>query len=127
MTIGFEGIRPGLRGESEFVVTDAMTTSHVGGRRRVLTTPDMIMQMENTAQEVTRPYLPDDHTTVGFEIFVRHRAAAPVGTRVRIVTELLEVHGRKLRFRVEARTDRGTIGEGTIRRTIIPLGALDRV
>lgn len=122
----FEGIRPGLRGESEFVVTEDMTTSHAGGRRRVLTTPDMIMQMEETAQEVTRPYLPDDHTTVGFEIFVRHRAAAPVGTRVTVSTELLEVDGHKLVFHVEARTERGTIGEGRIRRTIIRLGALEQ-
>ena len=121
----FDGIRPGLRGESDFVVTDAMTTSHVGGRHRVMTTPDMIMQMEETAQEVTRPFLPEDHTTVGYEIFVRHRAAAPLGTSIRVSVELIEVDGRRLQFRVEARAGAVTVGEGTIRRTIIRLGALD--
>ena len=123
---GFAGIRPGLRGESEFIVTDAMTTSHVGGRQRVMTTPDMIMQMEETAQEVTRPFLPEDHTTVGYEIYVRHRAAAPAGTRVRVSAELIEIDGRRLQFRVEARAGAVRVGEGTIRRTIIRLGALDR-
>ena len=121
----FDKIQPGLQGESEFVVTDAMTTSHVGGRRGVMTTPDMIMQMEETAQEVTRPFLPEDHTTVGYEIFVRHRAAAPLGTRVRVSAELIEVDGRRLQFRVEAHAGGVTVGEGTIRRTIIRLGALD--
>jgi predicted thioesterase len=122
----FDGIRPGLRGESEFVVTDAMTTTHAGGGRGVMTTPDMIMQMEETAQEVTRPFLPEDHTTVGYEIFVRHRAAAPLGTSVRVSAELIEVDGRRLQFRVEARAGAVTVGEGTIRRTIIRLGTLDR-
>ena len=121
----FDGIRPGLRGESEFVVTEAMTTSHVGGRQRVMTTPVMIMQMEETAQEVTRPFLPPDHTTVGYEIVVRHRAAAPLGTRVRVSAELIAADGRKLQFRVEARAGTETVGEGTLRRTIIRLGALD--
>ncbi|PYM14726.1 MAG: thioesterase [Candidatus Rokuibacteriota bacterium] len=122
-----DGIRRGLRGESECVVTDAMTTAHVGGRQRVMTTPAMIMQMEETAQEVTRPFLPVDHTTVGYEIFVRHRAAAPLGTRVRISAELIAVDDRRLQFRVEARAGDVTVGEGTIRRTIIRLGALDRL
>ena len=121
----FDGIRPGLRGEAEFLVTGAMTTAHVGGRQRVMTTPDMIMQMEETAQEVTRPFLPADHTTVGYEIFVRHRAAAPLGTRVRVSAELIAVDGRRLQFRVEARVGTRTVGEGTIRRTILRLGALD--
>ncbi len=121
----FPGIVPGLRGASDFVVTETMTTTHVGGLNRVMTTPDMIMNMETTAQEVTRPFLPDDHTTVGYEIHVRHRAAVPVGTRVHVTAELIEVDGHKLRFRVEARTEAGVVGDGTIRRTVIRLGALD--
>src|SRR5262245_6143215 len=71
------GIRPGLRGEQRAIVKDSMITTHAGGALGgVLTTPSMIMLMEETAQEVTRPYLPADHTTVGFEIVVRHLAPA---------------------------------------------------
>lgn len=121
----FPGIRPGLRGEREFPVTEGMATTHAGGQG-VLTTPDLISAIEDTAQEVTAPLLPPDHTTVGFEVAVRHMAAAPVGARVRIVTELLEVDGRKLLFRVEASTARGRIGDGTHRRTIVRLGSLGR-
>lgn len=108
------------------VVTPEMLTTHVGGHQGgVLTTPSMIGLMEDTAQQVTRPYLPSDHTTVGFEIAVRHLAPASVGSRVTVIAELLEVHGRKLRFKVEAYHDKGKIGEGTLRRTIIRLGSLD--
>jgi fluoroacetyl-CoA thioesterase len=122
----FSGVRPGLRSEHEFVVTEAMTTAHTGGRRPVMTTPAMIMQMECAAQEVTRPFLDEHHTTVGFEVAIRHRVAVPVGGRVRIVAELLEVSGRKLLFKVEARRADAVVGEGVHRRTIIGLGALDQ-
>ena len=121
----FDGIRPGLRGENREIVTEAMATRHVGGGRGVLTTPSMISLMEDVAQEVTRPYLPPDHTTVGFEIAVRHLAPTPVGTPFTVSAELTEVDGRKLLFRVEARNERGKIGEGTLRRTIVRLGSLD--
>jgi predicted thioesterase len=119
----FEGIVPGLVGRHEAVVEPAMTTTHPGGPG-VLTTPSMIMLMERTAQAVTAPFLPADHTTVGFEVHVRHLAAAPVGSRVTVLTELLEVDGRKLFFRVEASAGTRRIGEGTHRRTIVPLGRL---
>ncbi len=107
------------------MVTREMTTTHVGGDRAVMTTPAMIMMMETTAQEVTRPLLPSDHTTVGYEVSIKHRAAAPLGARVTISAELLEVDGRKLLFKVEARSGGETIGGGMHRRTIIKLGALD--
>jgi predicted thioesterase len=121
----FPGITPGLRAEETFTVTEAMVTRHVGGAG-VLTTPHMIGMMEDTAGGVTAPLLPAGHTTVGFEVSIRHRAATPPGMRVTVTAELLEVDGRKLHFRVEARNERELIGEGTHRRTIVRLGVLDR-
>ena len=120
---GFPGIVPGLRGEHGAVVTREMTTRHAGGEG-VLTTPSMILEMEECAQEVTRPFLPDDHTTVGYEIHVRHRKSTPVGESFTVKAELLEVDGRKLLFRVEAHNAKELIGDGTLRRTIVRLGRL---
>lgn len=119
----FAGLRPGLRGERRVLVSEAMTTTHAGGPG-ILTAPSMIMQMEQTAQEVTQPFLPDDHTTVGYEISIRHRRPTPVGEWFTVTAELLEVDGRRLFFRVEARNAREKIGEGTLRRTIVRLGNL---
>lgn len=119
----FPGLRPGLRGERRVLVSEAMTTTHAGGPG-ILTAPSMIMQMEQTAQEVTQPFLPDDHTTVGYEISIRHRRPTPVGEWFTVTAELLEVDGRRLFFRVEARNAREKIGEGTLRRTIVRLGNL---
>ncbi|MBI2202359.1 MAG: thioesterase family protein [Candidatus Rokubacteria bacterium] len=121
MTTTFDGIRPGLTAELEFTVTDAMVTRHVGGSG-VLTTPHMIQLMEDAAAAVTAPLLPPGHTSVGYEVAIRHRAPTAPGMRVRVRAELLEVSGRKLNFRVEARNERELIGEGTHRRTIVQVG-----
>ncbi len=119
----FDGLRPGLTAELEFTVTEAMVTRHVGGSG-VLTTPHMIGLMEDAAAAATAPLLPPDHTSVGYEVSIRHRAATPPGMRVRVRAELIEVNGRKLNFRVEARNDRELIGEGTHRRTIVQVGVV---
>jgi fluoroacetyl-CoA thioesterase len=121
--VSFPGIVPGLRGERRAVVSPAMTTTHAGGGG-ILTAPSMIMEMELTAQDVTQPFLPEDHTTVGYEICIRHRRSTPVGEAFTVTAELLEVDGRKLLFRVEARNAREVIGEGTLRRTIVRRGSL---
>ena len=119
----FTGIVPGLRGERRALVTPAMATTHAGGPG-VLMAAWMILEMELAAQDATQPFLPDDHTTVGYEISVRHRRATPVGESFTTEAELLEVEGRKLLFRVEARNARELIGEGTLRRTIVRRGSL---
>jgi fluoroacetyl-CoA thioesterase len=114
---------PGLRGERRAVVTPAMATTHAGGDG-VLMAIWMILEMELAAQDSTQPFLPADHTTVGYEICVRHRRPTPVGEWFTVASELLEVDGRRLRFRVEARNARAIIGDGTLRRTIVRTGRL---
>jgi predicted thioesterase len=91
----------------------------------VLTTPSLILLMEDTAQAVTAPLLPREHTTVGFEIAVRHLAPTVLGEEVRVTAELLAAEGRKLLFAVSAYNARTKIGEGTIRRTIVRIGSLE--
>jgi predicted thioesterase len=119
----FPGIVPGLTSRRRIVVSEAMTTTHVGGPR-ILMAPAMILEMELTAQEATHPFLPADHTTVGYEICIRHRRPTAVGEWFTVTAELLEVDERKLLFRVEAHNARGLIGEGTLRRTIVRIGSL---
>jgi fluoroacetyl-CoA thioesterase len=119
----FQGLVPGLRGERTAVVTQSMATTHAGGGG-VLMAAWMILEMELAAQDSTQPFLPEGHTTVGYEICVRHRRPTRVGETFVSRAELLEVDGRKLYFRVEAHNARELIGEGTLRRTIVRQGAL---
>ena len=69
--------------------------------------------------EAVQSHLPPGHTTVGFEVHVKHFGATPKGKKVTVTAELTEVDGRKLRFNVVAHDEDKKVGEGTHRRAII--------
>ena len=50
---------------------------------------------------------------------VKHLSASPVGAHIRAESELTEVDGRRLVFKVSAFDDAGLIGEGVHERFII--------
>lgn len=81
----------------------------------------MVAMMERTASTMVCPHLPEGKATVGFEVCVRHVAAAPKGSRCTARARLEEINdGRKLRFSVEVVSDDGrTIGVGTHERLMI--------
>jgi fluoroacetyl-CoA thioesterase len=120
-----ESLDVGLEGSDSFVV-DGWLVTDVGGTiaASVLSTPGMIGMMEKTASELVYPHLEPGQATVGFEICVKHVAAAAQGTPCIARVRLQEiVDGRKLRFAVDVLTDDGrTIGTGTHERRIIHTG-----
>lgn len=117
-----EGLPPGLRGEVRLVVTEEDTAQHLGsGNVAVLATPRMIALMEKASVKAVDHFLPPGQATVGSEIRVRHLAATPQGMEVTVYSELMEVEGRRLTFKVEAFDEREKIGEGTHIRFIIDL------
>ena len=113
-------LKPGLKAETVTVVDDKLVVTHMGGDG-VLSTPSMIGLMERTAIQAVQAHLPEGHTTVGFEVHVKHFGATPKGQKVTVTAELLEVDGRKLRFKVEARDEDKKVGDGTHRRAVIAI------
>jgi fluoroacetyl-CoA thioesterase len=109
---------PGLKAEIVTTVDDKLVVRHMGGEG-VLSTPSMIGLMERAGIEAVQAHLPEGHTTVGFEVNVKHFGATPKGKKITARAELLEIDGRKLRFKVEAHDDEKKVGEGTHRRAII--------
>lgn len=114
-------LKPGLSAEITTEVDDRLVVKHVGGDG-VLSTPSMIALMERAGIQAVQPYLGEGQTTVGFEVNVKHFAATPKGKKVTVHAELLDVDGRKLRFKVEAHDEDQKVGEGTHRRAIIQIG-----
>jgi fluoroacetyl-CoA thioesterase len=84
----------------------------------------MIAMMERTAAELVHPKLGTGKATVGFEVCVKHVAAAAEGSRCTAHARLEQiVDGRKLRFAVEVVAEEGrTIGVGTHERRIVDAG-----
>jgi predicted thioesterase len=113
-------LTPGLKAEIVTTVDDRLVVKHMGGEG-VLSTPSMIGLMERAGIEAVQAHLPEGHTTVGFEVNVKHFGATPKGQKVTVSAELLEIDGRKLRFKVEARDEAKKVGEGTHRRAIVPI------
>jgi fluoroacetyl-CoA thioesterase len=114
-------LEPGVERRDEFTVEDRLLTD-VGGTIpvRVLSTPGMVAMMERCASVLSYENLPDGKATVGFEVCVKHVAAATEGARCVVTARLREiVDGRKLRFDVEVREGERTIGVGTHERRVI--------
>lgn len=114
-----DGIQPGLEGRLERVVEGELVTRHVGGAG-IFATPAMIGLMEITSHRSVERLLPQGHTTVGYEVHVRHLAPAKPGTTVLITTRVTEVKGNKLYFDVECRQGEKLVGSGIHKRAIVP-------
>lgn len=113
-------LTPGMSREDKYIVTEADTAIHFGsGQMTVLATPKMIAWMEGASLNAVLPYLPEGYDTVGTAINVSHMAATPVGMTIRVVSELIEVKGKLLTFRVKAYDEIDKIGEGTHGRAIV--------
>ena len=113
-----ERIEPGIEGRLERVVDGDLITHHVGGRG-TFSTPAMIGLMEITSHRSLERLLPDGHTTVGYEVHVRHLAPAPPGSTIVVTTVLNEIKGNKLYFDVSARQGDGRVGSGTHKGAIV--------
>jgi predicted thioesterase len=118
MVDGVESIRPGLKGRLERVVDGELLTHHVGGGG-TFATPAMIGLMEITCHRSVERLLPEGHTTVGYEVHVRHVAPAAPGSTVVVTTHLTEVKGNKLYFDVECKLGDNALGFGTHKRAIV--------
>jgi predicted thioesterase len=75
--------------------------------------------MENAAVRALEGRLPPGYTSVGGQIDLRHLAATPVGMQVHARAELVEVHGRKLVFHVQAWDEVERIGDASHTRFIV--------
>jgi fluoroacetyl-CoA thioesterase len=114
-------LETGIERTDEFTAADGLLTD-VGGTLggKVLSTPGMIAMMERCASILAIENLPDGKATVGFEVCVKHVAAAGEGASCTVHARLDEVvDGRKLRFAVEVRDGERTIGVGTHERRVI--------
>jgi fluoroacetyl-CoA thioesterase len=119
-------IEPGVERTDEFVVEGRLLTD-VGGTigASVLSTPGMIGMIERNAAILSLEHLGEGKVTVGFEVCVKHVAAAAEGQTCTAHAKLREVvDGRKLRFDVEVKEGERTIGVGTHERRVIEIGSV---
>lgn len=97
----------------QFTVTDEDTAVALGsGDVPVLATPRLLAWMEAATVAAASPQLDPSSTTVGIEVWMRHRRASAVGAHVEVeVTEVTE-QDRGLTFDVVAREVTQISGDG---------------
>jgi predicted thioesterase len=116
----FANLKPGLRGQSSLVVTEAMTAPRLGsGEIEVFASPMMIALMEAAAVDCVERHLPAGHASLGTHVDVAHSAPSPIGAEVWATAELVAIDGRTLTFRLEARDAHEIIGSGEHTRVIV--------
>lgn len=113
-------IKVGLIRESSVVVTENITARFVGsGSLPVFSTPSMLALMEKTSLELVSSYLDDGETTVGISANINHLAATKLNDTVICRSELINVEGRKLTFKVSCYALDKEIGNGIHERFVV--------
>ena len=113
-------LKIGIKGEKEIVVDASVSAKKAAsGEMDVFGTPFVIALMEQTADVSVRPYIENTQATVGTMVNIKHIAATPMGMKAFGKSELLEIDGRRLFFKVEVYDEVGLVAEGTHERFII--------
>ncbi len=110
----------GAIGQAEVVVDSSNMAKTMGsGSLEVFATPAMIALMEKAATEAIKESIPEDSSTVGTLINIKHLSATPVGMKVTARATLTEIDGKRLVFSLEAFDGKDKIGEGLHERFVI--------
>ncbi len=113
-------ITVGMKGKVSTLVEREDTACEVGsGSLLVYATPCMVALMEGAACEAISAALPEEKTSVGMELNIKHLSATPVGLEVWAEAEVTEVEGSVITFHLSAFDEAGLIGEGTHKRAVI--------
>ena len=121
-------LKPGIRFEWQTTVPErsvvpALFGQHIGFAQEmpeVLATGYMVGLMELACTQAIIPHMDwPAEQSLGTHVSFSHLAATPPGMTLTIRGELLEVDGRRVRFRVEAWDGLDKISEGEHERTIV--------
>jgi fluoroacetyl-CoA thioesterase len=114
-------VRIGASKERKITVNSNQTTSFLWEGENVLSTPAMILEMEETCRLLLKEQvIPDPQwDSVGTLVEVKHLAATPVGAQVSLMARVISNEGRRVMFEVQAFDRLDKIGEGRHERFMI--------
>jgi fluoroacetyl-CoA thioesterase len=120
--VPLETLQPGLIGQATTTVRVGNTANEVvDGAVPMFSTPSMVGLMEHASWNAIAAHLAAGETSVGTVVDIKHVAASPIGLKVTARAEVVEVEGRRIRFKVEARDPSDLIGEGFHERFVVNL------
>ncbi len=116
-----QSVKIGERRVMEYIVKREDTPKFLAEKNiYVLSTPRMIALMETNAKLLIDERINDpEYTSVGYHVDVYHKAPAPLGSKLLLIAEVIEVNGRRVKFRVQCLLRDKIIGEGIHERVIV--------
>jgi len=124
--VTLDDLKPGLKHRATITVGEALAVPAAAAlfgssaeMPPVFATAQMIAFVEWTCVAALAPYLAPHQRTVGTRVDMSHIAATPVGMNVTAGVELVEIDGRRLRFKARCRDEAEPIGEGFHERMVI--------
>ena len=113
-------LKLGMIGKEQTIVNLGKTASAIGsGDLEVLSTPVLAAMMEAAAVNSLAGQLDGGQTTVGISLNVKHLSPTPIGMTASAESELTEIDGRRLVFKITAYDASGVIGTATHERMIV--------
>lgn len=120
-------LKEGMNHEFKFVVPESKTVPNLypespefQNMPEVFATGFMVGLVEWTCIQAINPHIDwPNEQTVGIHVNLSHTAPTPPGIEIRVKVTLLEIHGRRLLFAVEAHDEMDEICSGTHERFII--------
>lgn len=113
-------LTPGLRREEDLVTTAAdSAAAGLAIVPDVFASAKMIYFIECVCARLIAEHLQPGETSVGVEFAISHVAPTPIGMRVHVSVEVVEVERRSVVFSVEARDEVDVIGRGRHGRMVI--------
>ncbi len=114
-------VKIGTTKERVIITNSNQTTSFLWEGENVLSTPSLISEMEETCRLLLKDFFLKDNEwdSVGTRVEIRHIAATPVGSKIRLKAIVESVNNRKVMFNVEALDEMEKIGDGRHERFII--------
>ena len=113
-------LKIGIKGKEQVIVSLSKSAREMGsGSLEVFATPALVALMEAASVNCLHGLLEQGQTTVGISINVKHTAPTALGMTVAAESELTEIDGRRLVFKVTAYDKAGQVGTATHERMIV--------
>lgn len=120
-------LQPGAKTRFEYRVPADKTVPHLypeaiefATMPTVFATGFMVGLMEWTCMKVLEEHLEPGEGSLGIQVNVSHIAATVPGQTVTVDAEVLEIRGRRVKFKVSGHDGIESIGEGTHERMVVP-------
>ena len=106
--------------QQNLIVNNSHTASQYGsGLAEVFATPAMVALMENVAYKSIEEFLPENHSTVGTEINVKHLKATLPGKTVSAISKVTHIDNKKISFEIQVFEGDKLVGSATHVRYVV--------